>query len=65
MEFSRPEYGSGSPFPSPGNLPNPGIVPRSLTLQADSLPAKPQGLAALKGDAGVGISDLYQEHRRL
>ena len=30
-------------FPSPGNLPNPGIEPRSPALQADSLPAEPQG----------------------
>ena len=29
MDFSRPEYWSGLPFPSPGNLPNPGIKPRS------------------------------------
>ena len=43
LEFSRPEYLSGWPFPSPGNLPNPGIEPRSSTLQADSLLAKPQG----------------------
>ena len=43
VEFSRPGYWSGSPFPSPGDLPNPGIEPRSLTLQADSLPAEPQG----------------------
>ena len=42
MEFSRPEYWSGEPFPSPGDLPNPGIEPRSPTLQADSLPAEPQ-----------------------
>ena len=42
MEFSRPEYWSGLPFPSPGDLPNPGIEPRSPTLQADSLPAEPQ-----------------------
>ena len=41
MEFSRPEYWSGQPFPSPGDLPNPGIKPRSPTLQADSLPAEP------------------------
>jgi len=40
-EFSRPQYWSGWPFPSPGDLPNPGIKPRSPTLQADSLPAKP------------------------
>ena len=43
MEFSRSEYWSGYPFPSPGDLPNPGIEPKSPTLQADSLPAEPQG----------------------
>ena len=32
MEFSRPEYWSGQPFPSPGDLPNPGIKPRSPAL---------------------------------
>ena len=42
-EFSRPEYWSGKPFPSPGDLPNPGIEPRSPTLQVDSLPAEPPG----------------------
>ena len=41
-EFSRQEYWSGLPFPSPGDLLNPGIEPRSPTLQADSLPAEPQ-----------------------
>ena len=34
---------SGQPFPSPGDLPNPGIEPRSPALWADSLPAEPQG----------------------
>ena len=34
--FSRQEYWSGLPFPPPGDLPNPGIEPRSPTLQADS-----------------------------
>ena len=43
MVFSRPEYWSGWPFPSPGDLPNSGIELRSPTLQADSLPAEPQG----------------------
>ena len=43
MEFSRPEYCSGKPFPSPGDLPNPGIEPRSPALQVDSLPAEPPG----------------------
>ena len=43
VEFSRPEYWSGLPFPSPGDLPNPGIEPRSPTLQVDSLPTEPPG----------------------
>ena len=43
IELSRPEYWSAQPFPSPGDLPIPGIKPRSPTLQADSLPAEPQG----------------------
>ena len=37
MEFSRQEYWSGLPFPSPGDLPDPGTEPRSPALQADSL----------------------------
>ena len=37
MEFSRPEYWSGEPFPSPGDLPNPGIKLGSPALQADSV----------------------------
>ena len=40
MEFSRPEYWSGQPFPSPGDLPNTGIEPRSPALPEDSLPAE-------------------------
>ena len=43
MKFSRPEYCRVYPFPSPGDLPNPGIKPQSLTLQVDSLSAEPQG----------------------
>ena len=43
MEFSRPESWSGYPFPSSGDLPNPGIESRSPTLQEDSSPAEPQG----------------------
>ena len=43
MEFSQPEDQSGQPFSSPGDLPNPGIKPRSPALQADSLPAEPSG----------------------
>ena len=43
MEFSRPRYWSRWPFLSPGDLPNPGIEPRSPALQVDSLPAEPPG----------------------
>ena len=43
MGFSRPEYWSGLPFPSPGDLPNPGIKPRSPALQADFLTSEPPG----------------------
>ena len=43
MEFSRQEYWSGLPFPSPGDLPDPGIKPRSPALQAASLPSEPAG----------------------
>ena len=41
--FSRQEYQSGLPFPSPGHLPDPGIEPRSSALQADTLPSEPHG----------------------
>ena len=40
MGFSRQEYWSGLPFPSPGDFPHPGIEPRSPALQADSLPSE-------------------------
>ena len=43
MEFSRPEYWSGESFPSPGDLPNPGVKPRSPSLQVDSLLSEPPG----------------------
>ena len=57
MEFSRPEYWSAKPFPSPGNLPNPGIEPKSPALQADSLPAEPQGKTK---NTGMGSLSLLQ-----
>ena len=43
MEFSRQEYWSGFPFPSVGDLSDPGIKPRAPTLQADALPSEPPG----------------------
>ena len=57
MEFSRKDYWSRVPFPSPGNLPNPGIEPRSPLLQVDSLPAEPQGKPK---NTGVGSLTLLQ-----
>ena len=41
MEFSRREYWNGLPFPSPGDLPDPGIEHGSPALQADSLLSEP------------------------
>ena len=43
LGLPRQEYWSGLPFPSPGDLPNPGIKPRSPILQADALPSEPPG----------------------
>ena len=43
MELPRQEYWNGLPFPSPGDLPNPGIKPRFPALQADSLPSELPG----------------------
>ena len=43
MGFSRQEYWSGLPFPSPGDLPDPGIEPGSPTFQADALTSEPPG----------------------
>ena len=58
VEFSRPEYWSGQPYLSRGDLPNPGIEPRSLTLQVDSLPAEPQGMPK---NTGVGSLSFLQQ----
>jgi len=57
MEFSRLEYWSGYPFPSPGTLPNPGVEPRSPSLQADSLTAEPPGKPK---NTGVGSLSILQ-----
>ena len=43
MGFSTQEYWNGLPFPSPGDLPNPGIEPGSPALQADALSSEPPG----------------------
>ena len=56
-EFSRQEYSSGLPFPSPGDLPDPEIKPGSPTLQADSLLSEPSGKSK---DTGLGSLFLLQ-----
>ena len=53
MGFSRQEYWSGLPFPSPGDLPNPGIEPRSPAFQAD----------ALTSESSIGENNIF--HRVL
>ena len=55
MGFSRQEYWSGLPCPPPGDLPNPGIEPRSPALQADSLPAEPPGKPKNTGMGGLSV----------
>ena len=50
MGFSRQEYWSGLPFPSPGGLPNPGIEPGSPALQADTLSSEPPGKPSYKAE---------------
>ena len=55
MEFSRPEYWSGQHFPSPGDLSNPGIEPRSPALRADSLPAEPRGKSKNTGVSSLSL----------
>ena len=47
------------PFPSPGDLPNPGIKPRSPALQADSLPSEPPGKRhSLNNSSGVSVGEI-------
>ena len=57
MGFPWQKYWRGLPFPSPGDLPNPGIKPRCPALQADSVPSEPPGKPFL-GYAYAQISGL-------
>ena len=57
MGFSRQEYWSGVPFPSPGDLPDPGIEPGAPALQIDTLPSEPSGKPK---NTGVGSYFLLQ-----
>ena len=53
MEFSRQEYWSGLPLPSPGGLPDPGIELRSPALQADTVPSEPPGKPLVGSHRGL------------
>jgi len=63
MGFSRQEHWSGLPFPSPGDLPNPGIEPGSLSLRVDALPSeppvKPQMEEGKSMHSGPGLYSFY------
>ena len=56
MGFSRQEYWSGLPFPSPGDLPDPGIKPEFPALQADSLPLVKNGYFILQLMCNIATS---------
>ena len=57
MRFFRQEYWNGLPFPTPGDLPIPGIESRSPTLPEDSLPSQPPGKPFTQ-------NDYYQKSKR-
>ena len=60
MGFSRQEYWSGLPFPSPGDLSNPGIKPRSPTLQTDILTSEPPGKPRRRKVKSKGGKERYK-----
>ena len=61
MGFSRQEYWSGLLFPSPGDLPDPGIEPTSPALQADALTSEPPGKPKKKRGRGGGEEGIERE----
>ena len=58
MGFSRQEYWSGLPFPSPGDLPDPGIEPVSSALEGDALTSEPPGKPLL-----IEVVPYFRNHR--
>ena len=63
MRFSRQEYWSGLPFPSPGDLPDPEIKPGFPALQADSLSSEPPGRGAWgRGQNQAAHAQLTDEY---
>jgi len=65
MEFSRQEYWSGLPFPSPGDLPGPGVEPGSPTLQVYSLPFEPQGKTSMSYSQVMKMNKIIHTLREL
>ena len=65
MGFSRQEYWSGLPFPSPGDLSDPGIEPQSPTLQTDALTSEPPGKPIEKSMDGSKKKDTYRNTFKL
>ena len=59
MGFSRQEYRSGLPFPSPGDLPNPGIEPGSPTLEADALTSELASLVAQRLKRLLAVQETW------
>ena len=64
MGFSRQQYWSGLPFPSPGDLPNPGMEPGSPALQADALPSEPRGKSLYNMNSIVFTSQCHCVSKR-
>ena len=58
MVFPRQEHWNGLPFPSPGDLPSPGMEPGSPALQADSLPSEPPGVALVVKNLSANAGDV-------
>ena len=58
MRFSRQEYWSGLPCPSPGDLPDPGMEPGSPALQANFLPSEPPGKPYIYAAAAAAVRSL-------
>ena len=64
MGFSRQEYWGGLPFPSPGDLPNPAIKPRSPALQADALTSEPPGMGTIKDRNCMDLTEAEDIKKR-
>ena len=64
VQFSKQEDWSELPFPSPGDLPDPGVKPKSPALQADSLPTEPPGGSRSQSACLFPLSGWPQDHFR-